>query len=144
MKKYVVGVAAALLASVSFAAEIDGTTWRTTDDETGKPKAIVKFQKQSNGTYSASIQELLDPNAKTVCTECKGNQKNKPMVGLQVVTGLKQVKPNQFEGGSILDPKKGKTYKLSGELKNNAKTFDLRGYIGISLAGRTQTWQRVN
>lgn len=144
MKKYVVGLGALLLATAGFAASLDNTTWRTTDDETGKPKAIVKFQQQSNGTYTASIQTLLDPNAKKTCTACKGANKNKDMVGLQIVSGLKEVKPNVFEGGKILDPKKGKDYNLSAELKDNGKRLDLRGYMGVSLLGRNQIWHRVN
>ena len=104
---------------------------------------MVEFSKSSNGTYTATIKKLLDPKAKTVCTECSGSQKNKPMEGLDIVQNLKLDKGNKYDGGTILDPKSGKTYKMNAEMASNGKTLKVRGYIGIAALGRNQTWYRV-
>lgn len=124
---------------------LDGTVWQTIDDTTKKPRAVVEFN-ESNGSLNATVKALLDKNAKTVCESCSGNLKNKPIVGLQIVQHLKPVagQPNAFENGAILDPHNGKTYKLKGTLSADGKTLNLRGYIGVSLLGRNQTWKRID
>lgn len=139
---------ATTLLAVSFSSfaksALDGTVWQTIDDNTGKPRAVVEFN-ESNGSLNATVKALLDKNAKTVCDSCSGNLKNKPVVGLQIVSNLKPVagKPNVYESGTILDPHNGKTYKLKGTVSPDGKTLSLRGYIGVSLLGRNQTWKRI-
>ncbi len=140
MKKFAFVALSSVLATSAFAADLNNTQWRTVDDETGKAKALVEFSKSSNGTYTATIKKLLDPKAKTVCTECSGSQKNKPMEGLDIVQNLKLDKGNKYDGGTILDPKSGKTYKMNAEMASNGKTLKVRGYIGIAALGRNQTW----
>ncbi len=143
MKKLAFITLSSVLATSAFAADLNNTQWRTVDDETGKAKALVEFSKSSNGTYTATIKKLLDPKAKTVCTECSGSQKNKPMEGLDIVQNLKLDKGNKYTGGTILDPKSGKTYKMNAEMASNGKTLKVRGYIGVAALGRNQTWYRV-
>lgn len=142
-------ILAATLLTVSFsglaASALDGTVWQTIDDNTGKPRAVVEFS-EANGVLNGTVKALLDKSAKTVCDSCTGNLKNKPIVGLQIVNHLKPVagQPNLFESGAILDPHNGKTYKLKGTLSADGKTLSLRGYIGVSLLGRNQTWKRID
>lgn len=134
------------VSAVSFAADqLDGSVWKTIDDKTGNPRATVKFT-ETNGTLSATIQSLLDKNAVKVCGKCTGSLKNKPVVGLTVVHGLKASSSdkNTYENGNILDPKSGKTYNLKGALSDNGRTLNLRGYMGVSILGRNQVWQRIN
>ena len=142
MKKlWVVGLLA--LASMANAADpLNGTVWKTMDEKTNKAKALVKFTEQKNGTLSASIQQVLTPGEENACSKCEGQYKNKSLKGLTIVHGLKPVGANSYEGGSILDPNSGKTYKLKAQLNGN--NLQMRGFIGMSLLGRTQTWQRVN
>lgn len=130
----------------SFAADqLNGTTWKTIDDTTGKPRAVVKFE-ETNGELHGTVQALLDKDATKVCQKCSGALKNKPVVGLTLVHGLKPVSgvKNAYDYGNIIDPKSGKTYKLKGTLSDDGRTFNLRGYMGVSLLGRNQTWQRVD
>ena len=143
MEKFAFVALSSVLATSAFAADLNNTQWRTVDDETGKAKALVEFSKSSNGTYTATIKKLLDPKAKTVCTECSGSQKNKPIEGLDIVQNLKLDKGNKYTGGTILDPKSGKTYKMNAEMASNGKTLKVRGYIGVAALGRNQTWYRV-
>ena len=142
MKK--IALALGLLATAAFANAADplnGTVWKTIDDATGKPKAIVKFTEQKNGTLSATIQSIVTPGEENACTKCEGTYKNKSLKGVTIVHNLKNVGGTSYEGGSILDPKNGKTYKLKGELAGNK--LNLRGYIGVSALGRNQTWIRA-
>ena len=134
------------VSSVSFAADqLDGSVWKTIDDKTGNPRATVKFT-EANGELSATILNLIDKNATKVCEKCPGSLKNKPVVGLTVVHGLKAVNSakNTYDYGNILDPKTGKTYRLKGTLSDDGKTLNLRGFMGVALLGRNQTWKRVN
>jgi uncharacterized protein (DUF2147 family) len=145
MRHFMMATALLAVSFGSFAnSALDGTVWQTIDDTTGKPRAVVEFS-ESNGALSATVKALLDKKAKTVCDSCSGNLKNKPVVGLQIVSNLKPVagQPNVYENGTILDPHNGKTYKLKGTVSADGKTLNLRGYIGVSLLGRNQTWKRI-
>ena len=143
MKKIV--LALGLLSATAFANAADplsGTVWKTIDDTTKQPKAIVKFTEQKNGTLSATIQSIVTPGEENACVKCEGPYQNKPLKGVTIVNGLKNVGGKNYDNGTILDPKNGKTYKLKGELAGNQ--LKLRGYIGISALGRNQVWIRAN
>lgn len=129
------------LASFVHAADpLNGTVWKTIDDKTKKAKAVVKFTEQKNGTLSATIQQILTLGEENACSKCEGPYKNKSLKGLTIVHGLKNVGDNQYEGGSIVDPNSGKTYKLKAML--NGQKLEMRGFIGVSVIGRTQVWVR--
>ena len=145
MKK--ITIALGLLGLMTFAHAADplnGTVWKTIDDTTKQPKAIVKFTEQKNGTLSATIQSVLTKGEENSCTKCEGPYKDKSLKGLTIVRDLKNVGGTSYENGSILDPKTGKTYKLKGSLASGGQKLELRGYIGISALGRNQTWIRAN
>ena len=128
--------------ALSHAADpLNGTVWKTIDDKTKQPKAIVKFTEQKNGTLSGTIQQVLTPGEEKSCVKCEGPYHNKNLTGLTIVQNLKPTGGNNYAGGSILDPKNGKIYKLKGQLAG--QTLNLRGYIGVSALGRNQVWQRV-
>lgn len=116
-------------------------TWKTVDDETGKDKSYIEIF-ENNGKYFGKVTKILTKgkeNAK--CTECKGEKKNKSILGMIVLTDLAK-KGNEWTGGKILDPNSGKEYKATIKLNGDDK-LDVRGYVGISLVGRTQTWTKV-
>lgn len=121
-------------------AQIEGK-WKTIDDETGKPKSVVEIFKKSDGKYYGKISQLLikptDPN----CSKCKDDRKNKPVLGMEVIRGLSK-NGDEFSGGTITDPKTGKTYKCS--IKKESDKLIVRGYIGISALGRNQTWHKID
>lgn len=145
MKK--IALALGLLASAVFANAADplnGTVWNTIDEKTKKAKAFVKFTEQPNGTLNATIQSVVTPGQENSCTNCEGPYHKKSLKGLTIVKGLKNVGGTNYDGGSILDPQSGKTYKLKGSLKDGGQKLELRGFIGVSALGRNQTWVRVN
>lgn len=145
---------ALLLASVFLFFSISGLaaaspvgTWKTIDDETGKAKSYVKIT-EYKGSLWGQIQKLLnrgpDEDPDPVCDKCTGRNKGKKVVGLWIMWNLKDEDGDgKYDGGYIMDPKNGKTYKCHIKLKD-ANTLEVRGYIGFSLIGRTQTWYRVN
>jgi len=116
--------------------------WKTIDDETGEAKSIVEIYKQ-NGKVYGKVVEILDPKKRGLtCDKCTGTDKDKPILGLVIIKGLKK-DGNEYNDGTITDPNNGKVYKCYIELDGPNK-LDVRGYIGFSLLGRTQTWTRVN
>ena len=145
MKKIALAFGLIGLSTFANAADaLNGTVWQTIDDETKQPKAIVKFTEQKNGSLNASIQKYLVAGQENGCAKCEGPYHNKPLQGVTIVHGLKNVGGTQYDGGSILDPKNGKTYSLKAEIIEGGKKLKLRGYIGIAALGRNQTWHRVN
>ncbi|MFS1522886.1 DUF2147 domain-containing protein [Microbulbifer sp. 2304DJ12-6] len=126
-----------LIALQASAADVVGQ-WRTIDDETGQPKSIVEIY-EKDGKYYGKIAELLSEPRDTVCEKCPGELKGKPLVGMDVITGMVK-KGDKYTGGEIMDPAKGKVYDCKFWLEGD-NTLKLRGYLGFLY--RTQTWQRV-
>ncbi|MFA9191446.1 DUF2147 domain-containing protein [Flavobacterium sp. FZUC8N2.13] len=115
--------------------------WKTIDDETGEPKSIVEIYEKSGKIYGKVIEILDMVHKNDFCTACSGEDASKPILGLIVIKGLTQ-DGKEYNSGKILDPKNGKLYQCFITLEGNDK-LKVRGYIGISLLGRTQYWQRV-
>lgn len=115
-------------------------TWKTFDDETLQPAAIVQIA-EKNGTYTGVITKLLDPTAPPSCEKCTDARKGKPVVGMEILSGLRK-DGESYTGGQILDPDDGEIYRAEMKLTDQGNKLDLRAYIGIPLLGRTQTWAR--
>jgi uncharacterized protein (DUF2147 family) len=145
MKKIALTLGLLGLSALANAADpLNGTVWKTIDDKTKQPKAMVKFTEQKNGTLSASIQSVLTPGEENACKKCEGPYHNKSLKGLTIVKGLKNAGGTSYDSGLILDPQSGKTYKLKGQLADGGKKLELRGFIGVAALGRNQTWIRAN
>ncbi len=116
--------------------------WKTIDDKTGKVKSIVTIRKM-NGELDGTIETLFNPPVPhPTCYLCSGAMKDRPLVGLQILWGLKK-NGSQWSGGQVLDPETGKIYRASLALEDGGKKLRLHGYIGIPLLGRTQYWSRA-
>ncbi len=118
--------------------------WETIDDETGKPSSIVEIF-QEGDVFKGKVVKLINPDEPNpTCNKCPGAKLDKPVLGLEIIWGMKEMKPNQeWGGGEILDPRKGKSYRCRMQLLAGGSKLNVRGYIGISLLGRTQTWLRA-
>ena len=115
--------------------------WKTIDDKTGKPKSIIEIYEKDGKIYGKIIDILNPANKKNLCTECSGAEKNKPVMGMVLINGL--TKDNdEYNGGTIIDPTNGKVYKCYIALEAQDK-LKVRGYIGLSIIGRTQYWYRI-
>ncbi len=113
--------------------------WITVDDATGEQKSIVRIYQADNGKYYGTIIQLLEENGGTaVCTECTGEDHNKPVVGLTIIRDM-QLKDGELRGGKVLDPDNGKFYYAKVYLKDGK--LILRGSLDkAGLLGRSQTW----
>ena len=123
--------------------------WKTIDDVTGKPKAIVQIWEAPNKQLFGKVLKIFprpghDQNA--VCEACVGIQHNQRIVGMVVLGNLKKKTNSAFEwiNGEILDPNNGKTYNSQIRLTEKGQKLNVRGYLGLPLFGRTQTWLRVD
>ena len=139
-------LAGALLASAATSmAQAASPTglWQTIDDKTGQPKALVQIVQDSDGTLTGKILTGLgsndDPNRR--CTACTDSRKDQLMKGMTIIDGMK-ADGDTWDGGQILDPENGKLYKCKMHLDEGGQKLVVRGYIGVSLLGRSQTWIR--
>ena len=130
------------LSSLAFAQDITGT-WKNIDDKTGSSKAILEIRQEANGTFTAKVIKVTPRpgyTPKETCINCPAPYTNKPILGMDVLTGLKYVEGLNFSGGKIIDPLSGNIYSMKAKLSPNGKRLNLRGYVGISALGRSQTW----
>ena len=138
----VVVLGAVLGAGLAVAAEAPVGTWKTIDEKSGKAVSEVQLTEQG-GTLTGKITALTEPNDKTgkpkTCSACKGDDKDKPIVGLVILKDMK-AEGDRFKGGTILDPADGKVYKA--ELWGEDGKLKVRGYLGPFY--KTQTWVKAN
>ena len=115
--------------------------WKTIDDETGQAKSIVEIYEKSGKIFGKIIEIVNPEKRKLLCTKCTGENKNATILGLIIIKDL--VKDGQeYTDGKILDPLKGEEYKCLIALDGKDK-LKVRGFVGVSLFGRTQYWYRV-
>jgi uncharacterized protein (DUF2147 family) len=116
--------------------------WKTIDDHTGQAKAIVEIR-EVNGELDGRVVKLFNPpEPHPLCRNCTGALKNKPVMGMQILWGMRQ-DGNDWTGGRILDPETGNVYRCTMTVENGGKALRLRGYIGFSVFGRTERWLRI-
>lgn len=114
--------------------------WRTIDDKTGKPRAIVRVYEQ-NGRWFGKIEKSLVHERLETCDKCTDERRNQPLLGMVVMRDMRK-RGDEYSGGDILDPDTGWIYRCKFRLTDNGNKMSLRGYLGISLVGRTQVWIR--
>ncbi len=132
-----------MMSTVSFS-QIEGK-WKTIDDETGEEKSIVEIWKAQDGLYYGKIIKLFDETKQNdVCDECDKDDPryNKPIIGMVIIRKMEKVEDNEWDEGDILDPANGKVYEC--KMWRDGKNLQVRGYIGWSLIGRSQTWKPAN
>lgn len=120
--------------------------WQQVDDSSGRVQALIRIAKTENGIYQGFVEKLIpapgdDPNPK--CENCRDHRRNQPVLGMQIIEGLKRVDENLYVGGQILDPDNGETYRLKIVALEKGTKLDVRGYVGFAMFGRSQTWFRA-
>lgn len=128
-----------LFFQISFGQTVTGK-WKTIDDETGKEKGIVEIFELKGKLYGKIIEIFEHDKKHLKCEKCDDEDKNKPILGLTIIKGLIK-NGSGYDSGRITDPKNGKSYHCKMTLDGKDKLI-VRGYIGISLFGRSQTWIR--
>ncbi|MEN9417622.1 MAG: hypothetical protein RI988_1242 [Pseudomonadota bacterium] len=136
--------AGALGAGAAFAQATPAGLWKTIDDETKQEKSFVRIV-DGGGTLTGRIERILDPTkADAKCDKCEGARKDQKVLGMAIIEGVKRdAGHDHWDGGTILDPNNGKVYKVRLTPKDGGKVLEVRGYVGMPMIGRTQTWVRV-
>ncbi|MCK8520673.1 DUF2147 domain-containing protein [Aquimarina sp. D1M17] len=115
--------------------------WKTIDDNTGKERSIVEIYKKGDKVYGKIDRILTESERGNLCTECKGEDYNKPIEGLVIMKNLKK-DGDEYEDGTILDPENGKVYRCKIWVdEDDPKVLNVRGYIAFLY--RTQQWIRI-
>ena len=114
--------------------------WKTIDDKTNEVKSIVRIYKNTDGKYYGKIEQLFkNPDGK--CDKCKDENKDKPILGMVIITEMKE-KGDKLDGGFILDPSNGEKYYVTISLEKNGK-LKLRGSLDkLGMLGRNQFWEK--
>lgn len=127
-------------ATIHLSAQSPLGIWKNVDDEDGQDKSHIEIYEKDGKLYG-KVVKLLPAATLTHCNACKGDHKGKSLIGLDILWSLKKNK-KVWDNGEILDPKSGKIYDCKIELDGNDK-LKVRGFIGVSMFGRTQIWYRV-
>ena len=132
---------AAAAGAATAAADSPIGLWKTIDDKTGAARAIVRIYEQ-DGRLFGKIESSFTAGADhRVCIACTDERKGRPIIGLIIIRNMKRT-DGEYSGGDILDPDTGSVYHCKLHVEGGTRLV-LRGYIGFSLLGRNQTWQRV-
>ena len=117
--------------------------WQTVSDRTGQPGGLVRVV-EVDGEYIGTVVAVFSPPAPDphpLCTLCQGDLKDKPVVGMTILRGVRR-SVDTYSTGQILDPDEGRVYNCRIALLDDGSKLEVRGYIGIPLFGRSQTWVR--
>lgn len=136
--KYLLLVVVLFLTTTALGQTITGE-WETYDDETNENKALIEIY-QTGDLYFAKIVKSYISDNTAICKNCPGAKKDTPIAGLVIIEDLKK-DGDEYNDGEILDPQNGKTYSCYVELVDDNK-LKVRGFLGVSLFGRTQYWRR--
>ena len=143
MKQFFVAGLLATAASLALAQATPAGLWRTVDDDGKTEKSQVRIT-ESGGVFTGKVEKVADASkADAKCTECTDERKDKPIVGMVMLRNVKAAADGTWEGGEILDPNNGKTYKVRLKPIDGGSKLEVRGYVGTPLLGRTQTWLRA-
>ena len=118
--------------------------WTTIDDDSHKPRAVVEIS-EHEGLLSGRIVRLFrepgeDPDPR--CQDCTGSRHDQRVLGMTILWNMRR-HGDTWEGGEILDPDRGSIYRCKLHPAGDGSKLEVRGFIGISLLGRTQTWMRA-
>lgn len=156
IKSFLLGLFFILFSSFAFATEVSNTAnvknsysvagyWQTIDGKTKKPSSIIQIS-QNGQFYEGKVVKtysVTGANKTSVCTLCKGNRKDKPIIGLLIIKNM-VCKPGSCSKGTILDPRDGKIYHATMKVVNNGQQLRVRGYVGVPLFGKSVIWNRVS
>ncbi|WP_038345502.1 DUF2147 domain-containing protein [Acinetobacter sp. A47] len=148
LMKGIMGFTFACASAASCSASIEGY-WKSIEERTGEQLSIVEIRKGNDGRYHGKIVYRY-PNshgiALTNCTKCPAPNTNKPILGLEILSGFRE-DPNKADAyidGRVLEPTSGRVYKGKGVVTGEGKRLRMRGYMGVSALGRTVVWLRTD
>jgi uncharacterized protein (DUF2147 family) len=118
--------------------------WEQVDDKTGKAESWFKIVER-NGVYEGGIVKIFfkpGEDENWTCDRCEGADRGKPVLGLTMIKGMRR-NGLSYENGTILDPRDGSVYRALLRVSPDGQKLEVRGYLGISLFGQSQVWNRL-
>src|SRR3981189_1941682 len=118
--------------------------WEQVDENSRKPESWFKIV-EPNGAFDGIIVKIYQKPGEDenwVCSKCEGAEKGAPVLGLTLIKGMKR-NGLSYEEGTIMDPRDGSIYRALMKLSPDGQKLEVRGYLGISLFGRSQVWNRL-
>ncbi|MEQ1733103.1 MAG: DUF2147 domain-containing protein [Bacteroidia bacterium] len=114
--------------------------------EVGSGKARVKISKYGE-KFGGKLVWLKEPNYADGTKKVDKNNPDEakrtvPLLGYTNLLGFSYKGKSEYEGGTIYDPENGNTYNCVISLEDD-NTIKVRGYVGVQIFGRTDTWKRV-
>ena len=144
MKSFLAVSLSFLIAATAIAAEPSPLgVWKTIDDDSHEAKALVEISEHDGALNGRIVQLFRKPGEDQTprCKKCEGERHEQPVIGMTILWNLRR-DGDVWDGGEILDPEEGKTYRCKLHPTTDGK-LEVRGFIGISLLGRTQVWERA-
>ena len=118
--------------------------WEQVDEKSGKAESWFRITER-NGVYEGAIVKIFykpGEDQNWVCDKCEGAERGAPVLGLMLIKGMRR-NGDSYEGGTIMDPRDGSVYRALMRLSAEGRKLEVRGYLGISLFGRSQIWNRL-
>ncbi len=116
--------------------------WKTIDDRTGKPKAIINIYEKNGLMYGNVVKILEEGKEDALCTKCDGELKDKPVLGMTIIEAAKENDQGEWKGKKLFDPQQAMTFRCKIWLNpKNSNELKVRGYLAFIY--RTQTWLRI-
>jgi uncharacterized protein (DUF2147 family) len=145
-ERHITVLIAALLAAGAAQAQSVAPTpvglWKSyINGENGAVRSLVRVT-ESNGLYLARIEKVVDPKYVKTCQGCKGELEGKPVEGMIFMSGLRK-DGDKYVDGKLTDPETGSVYSAKLTPAADNKSMEVRGFLGVSLLGKSQTFDRI-
>ena len=118
--------------------------WEQVDENSGKAESWFRII-EHNGVYEGTIIKIFFKPGESEdfrCEKCEGAERGAPVLGMKLIKGMHR-HGNSYEDGTITDPRDGSVYHALMRLSADGRKLEVRGYLGISLFGRSQVWNRL-